>query len=106
MSTPATCMPTQRRSRALMTDLAPLPPTAAEAEWWGVAEAASHCGILPGTWRDYVARGRAPQPDDPDEGAPKQRRRPRWRAETVTAWQASRVTAWRDQWARHEEATR
>jgi hypothetical protein len=69
-------------------------------EWWGVAEAASHCGILPGTWRDYVARGRAPQPDDPDEGAPKQRRRPRWRAETVTAWQASRPRA-----PRHEEAT-
>jgi hypothetical protein len=74
-----------------VTDLATLSPTA--AEWWGVAEAASHCGILPGTWRDYVARGRAPQPDDPDEGAPPQRRRPRWRAETVTAWQASRPRA-------------
>jgi hypothetical protein len=54
------------------------------AEWWGVAEAASHCGILPGTWRDYVARGRAPQPD-----------------ETVTAWQASRPRA-----PRREEAAR
>jgi hypothetical protein len=83
------------------TDLAPLPLTSAATEWWGVAEAASHCGILPGTWRDYVARRRAPQPDDPDEGAPPQRRRPRWRAETVTAWQASRPRA-----PRHEEATR
>lgn len=61
-----------------------------EQEWWGVAEAASHCRIQPGTWRDYVARGRAPAPDDPDEGAPASRRRPRWKAETVRAWQASR----------------
>ena len=60
------------------------------SEWWGVAEAASHCGINPGTWRDYVSRGRAPQPDDPDEGAVKERRRPRWRPETVRAWQAAR----------------
>lgn len=61
-----------------------------EPEWWGVAEAASHCGIRPGTWRDYVSKGFAPAPDDLDEGARPERRRPRWRPETVTAWHAAR----------------
>lgn len=59
-------------------------------EWWGVAEAASHCGVRPGTWRDYVARGHAPRPDDPDEDAPPNRRRPRWKADTVRTWHAGR----------------
>lgn len=64
-----------------------------ETEWWGVAQAASHCGIKPSVWRDYVARGHAPGPDDPDDDdptRPKNHRRPRWRPETVTAWQANR----------------
>ena len=61
-----------------------------DTEWWGVAEAASHCGVKPGTWRDYVSRGHAPLPDDPDEGAPDARRRPRWLASTVTDWHANR----------------
>lgn len=59
-------------------------------EMWGVAQAASHCGVQPGTWRDYVARGFAPAPDDPDDGAPPQRRRPRWRPETVKTWHTGR----------------
>lgn len=62
----------------------------AAEEWWGVAEAASHCGIRPGTWRGKVARGLAPQPDDPDEDSPPERRRPRWKADTVRAYHANR----------------
>ena len=63
----------------------------AEPEWWGVAEAASHCGIRPATWRDYVASGHAPTPDrGVEEWIPKNRRTPQWRPETVTAWHASR----------------
>ncbi len=61
-----------------------------EPAWWGVAEAASHCHVTPGTWRHYVSVGFAPAPDDPDVGAPRERRRPRWRPETIKAWHATR----------------
>lgn len=71
-----------------MTDTAP--------RWWDAAAAASHCGINPGTWRDYVSSGFAPAPDDPDERdpdgrpIPRNRRRPRWKPDTVTTWHAGR----------------
>lgn len=61
-----------------------------EGEWIDTAEAAAICGIRPGTWRDYVSRGHAPAPDDPDAGAPPARRRPRWRRATVEQWHAQR----------------
>lgn len=61
-----------------------------DTDMWGVAEAASHCGVTPGTWRVYVSRGFAPPPDDPDEGYPPQRRRPKWSPETVRTWDAAR----------------
>ena len=61
-----------------------------EPEWWGVAEAASHCGIRPGTWKGYVSRGTAPAPDDPDQDRPKERRQPRWKADRVRDWHANR----------------
>ncbi len=61
-----------------------------DTDMWGVAEAASHCGVTPGTWRVYVSRGFAPPPDDPDEGYPPQRRRPKWSPETVRTWHENR----------------
>jgi len=64
--------------------------TTDQPDWWGVAEAASHCGIRPATWRGYVSTGHAPAPADLDDGAPKERRRPRWRPDTVRAWQDGR----------------
>lgn len=67
------------------------PPTSDLAgEWVDVAGAAELCGIQPSTWRTYVARGQAPAPDDPDESAPPERRRPRWRRTTVEGWHAQR----------------
>jgi hypothetical protein len=59
-------------------------------EWWGVAEAASHCHISPATWRGYVSHGLAPTPDDPDQGSSPNRRRPRWKANTIRTWHAQR----------------
>jgi hypothetical protein len=59
-------------------------------DWWGVREAAAHCGVKPPTWRYYVSRGFAPPPDDTDEGSPPERRRPRWKPETVKAWDDGR----------------
>lgn len=63
-----------------------------DTDWWGVAEAASHCGMTEGDWRTRVSRGTAPAPDDPDDDSrrPKYRRSPRWKAETVRAWHAGR----------------
>ena len=61
-----------------------------QPDWWGVAEAADHCHVTPATWRSYVARGMAPAPDDPDAGSAPNRRRPRWRADTVRTWHAAR----------------
>lgn len=55
-----------------------------EPEWWGVAEAASHCRLAASTWRDHVSRGTAPAPQDVKlEGG---RWRPKWRAATVRDW--------------------
>lgn len=44
------------------------------------------------TWRSYVSRGRAPQPDDPDDanGRPANRRTPRWRQSTIDRWKNTR----------------
>src|SRR5438093_176115 len=58
----------------------------------GVDAAAARAGVAASTWRAYVARGRAPEPDDPDkgEGVKEQRRRPRWRLSTVDAFNDSR----------------
>lgn len=56
----------------------------ATEEWWGVAEAASHCGIPDATWRSYVSRGTAPPPDL------RIGRTPAWRPSTVRGWHADR----------------
>lgn len=64
--------------------------TTPDPGWWGVAEAAAHCGLTPGAWRRYVHDGHAPRPDDPDEDTTPNRRTPRWRPETVTTWHATR----------------
>ena len=62
-----------------------------DQDWWGVAEAASHCGIKPGTWRDYVSDGRAPKAErGTDPAVPPNRWNPQWRPETVKAWHAGR----------------
>jgi hypothetical protein len=55
-----------------------------EPEWWGVAEAASHCHVTPATWRGYVHRGYGPAPDL------RVGRTPAWRPETVRAWHTAR----------------
>jgi hypothetical protein len=62
-----------------------------DGEWLDVAACAARRGVQPGTWRAYVSRGQAPQPDDPDDDDPTRpanHRRPRWRPETLDnfAW--------------------
>lgn len=48
-----------------------------------VEEAAARAGMAASSWRSAASRGYVEPPDDPDEAAPKQRRRPRWRQSTV-----------------------
>jgi len=50
-----------------------------------VREAAARANppMTPSDWRARVARGTAPQPDDPDTDRPPARRRPRWLTSTV-----------------------
>lgn len=48
-----------------------------------VEEAAARAGMTPSSWRSAVSRGYVESADEPDESAPKQRRRPRWRRSTV-----------------------
>jgi hypothetical protein len=58
-----------------------------QGEWLDVKAAAARAGVKPVTWRSYVSRGYAPEPDDKDEGEPViYRRRPRWRASTLDGW--------------------
>lgn len=51
-------------------------------EEWTVRQCAEHWGVQPGTWRDYVAKGRAPKATRYLD-----RRTPLWSAEAVRAWQ-------------------
>jgi hypothetical protein len=60
-------------------------------EWLSGPEAAARAGIAGPTWRSYVSRGYAPQPDDPDLGRPPQRRNPRWLTSTVDSFTANRL---------------
>lgn len=53
-------------------------------------EVARLLGIDPSTWRQYVRRGYAPKPDDPDADRPVNRRMPRWRVDTVARYRAER----------------
>lgn len=54
------------------------PPT----EKWTVRQCAEYWGIQPGTWRDYVAKGRAPKPTEHLD-----QRTPLWDAEVVRGWE-------------------
>lgn len=56
-----------------------------------VTDAAALVGIAPATWRGYVARGYAPQPDEPDTGRAVNRREPRWLTSTVEGYIARRA---------------
>lgn len=47
-------------------------------------------GLKAGTWRSYVSKGYAPQPDDRDEGRPVTMRMPRWSVRTIAEWRRSR----------------
>jgi predicted DNA-binding transcriptional regulator AlpA len=60
------------------------PPT--EGALLNAEEAAERAGVKRGTWSAYVARERAPLPDERDlrTGAPL------WRESTVDVWKASR----------------
>lgn len=49
------------------------------------AQAAARAGVQPGTWRDYVAKGRAPKRDGEHDA-----RTPWWYPATVDAWLADR----------------
>lgn len=50
-----------------------------------VAAIAEDRGIQPSTWRSYVARGLAPQPDGHYD-----KRTPWWYASTIAAWPGPR----------------
>jgi hypothetical protein len=50
-----------------------------------VAEAAARAGMKPSSWRSAVSREIIPAPDDHDDHALPERRRPRWRRSTVDA---------------------
>lgn len=54
-------------------------------------QSAQRAGLAPATWRNYVHRGYAPPPDDPDGSQPPSRRNPRWHASTVDRFKASRL---------------
>ncbi|AKS14008.1 hypothetical protein LJU02_08455 [Corynebacterium pseudotuberculosis] len=54
-------------------------------ELWRVEDCANHCNIGKGTWRTYVADGRAPR-HIADFGP----RFPLWDAEEVKTWHANR----------------
>jgi hypothetical protein len=53
-------------------------------------QAAIFSGLTPSDFRNRVNSGRAPSPDEADEGAPANRRTPRWRRSTLIAWNATR----------------
>ncbi|GAA5154854.1 hypothetical protein GCM10023340_39070 [Nocardioides marinquilinus] len=48
-------------------------------------EVAELIGVVPGTWRDYVARGTAPAADGRHDA-----RTPFWLRSTIETWQADR----------------
>jgi hypothetical protein len=54
-------------------------------------KAAARAGVAAATWRSYVSRGYAPQPDDPDNDQPPNRRNPRWLTSTVDHFTANRL---------------
>ncbi|CAO5150771.1 conserved hypothetical protein [Frankia sp. AiPs1] len=51
-----------------------------------VTEVANRLRLTPSSWRERVAEGTAPPPDEPDADRPAHRKRPRWRRSTVDAW--------------------
>ena len=52
----------------------------------GAEDAAARAGVKRGTWTSYVARGRAPRPDDRDRRTGS----PLWLESTVDAWKRDR----------------
>jgi hypothetical protein len=52
----------------------------------GNADAAARVGLKPATWRAYVARGQAPEPDGREEVSGT----PWWWPTTLDAWMALR----------------
>ncbi|MCK7676201.1 hypothetical protein M0E81_10625 [Corynebacterium sp. CCM 9187] len=54
-------------------------------ELWRITDCAEHCGILSGTWRQYVARGHAPKPVGHLDA-----RTPLWDAHQIRAWNSNR----------------
>ena len=65
-------------------------PTPIGDAWVNSRQAAEICGITPADFRTRVHRGLAPQPDDPDEDAPRYRRNPRWRLSTIQEYAETR----------------
>ncbi|MCM3885980.1 AlpA family transcriptional regulator [Frankia sp. R82] len=57
-----------------------------------VTEVANHLRLTASSWREQVAEGTAPPPDEPDadNDKPDYRRRPRWHRSTVDAWSEQR----------------
>ncbi|MCK9876001.1 hypothetical protein MXD59_09465 [Frankia sp. Ag45/Mut15] len=57
-----------------------------------VTEVANHLRLTASSWREQVAAGTAPPPDDPDTATdkPEFRRRPRWHRSTLDTWNEQR----------------
>jgi predicted DNA-binding transcriptional regulator AlpA len=54
------------------------------ADWWTAEDCAAYLDITPSTWRAYVSREQAPQPERMFG------RSPTWRPATIKAWAADR----------------
>lgn len=55
------------------------------ARLWRAIDCAEHCGITRGTWANYAANGRVPEPV-----AMLDRHSPLWAADDVITWHANR----------------
>ena len=53
-------------------------------DWWTAEDCATYLGIAGSTWRAYVSREQAPQPERMFG------RSPAWRPATIKAWAADR----------------
>jgi len=59
-------------------------PKELPTDWWTAEQCAAFLGISANTWRSYVAREQAPQPDRMFG------RSPAWRPRKIQAWDVSR----------------
>lgn len=60
-------------------------PADLPTDWWTAEDCAAYLGIAANTWRSYVARHQAPEPER------KFGRSPVWRPRVVKTWDVSRA---------------